>query len=204
MSVPMKAGLVGRATADHLASLAGQVPADQAIVEVGVFMARTTVFLAQGARSGLGAHVYGVDPWDLPGERYPYKWLNHPTKGKTRKLFTKPGTRHQAEQTVARSGLKDQITLIRGFSVEVAESWEGPEIGFLFIDGDHQEAMVRADWDAWGWYLAPGAVVAFDDYHEDYPGVTTVVDELVAKKTLALADVIRRGNSALAVTRVAA
>ena len=200
----MKAGLVGRATADRLARLAAQVPADQAIVEIGVFMARTTVFLAQGARAGHGAHVYGVDPWDLPGERYPYKWLNHPTKGKTRKLFTKPGTRHLAEQTVARSGVKDQITLIRGFSVEVAESWEGPKIGFLFIDGDHQEDMVRADWEAWHSHLAPKAVIAFDDYHKDYPGVTTVVDELAAAKALTLTDVIRRGNSALAVTRVSA
>jgi len=197
----MKAGLVGRATADHLAGLAGQVLADQAIVEIGVFMARTTVFLAHGARAGHGANVYGIDPWDLPGERYPYKWLNHPTKGKTRKLFTKPGTRHLAEQTVARSGVKDQITLIRGFSVEVAKSWEGPEVGFLFIDGDHQENMVRADWEAWHSHLAPNAVVAFDDYHKDYPGVTTVVDDLAAAGAIKITKTITRGNSALVLTR---
>lgn len=198
----MKAGLVGRATADHLAKLAGQVPADQAIVEIGVFMARTTVFLASGARSGNGAHVYGVDPWDLPGERYPYKWLNHPRKGRIRQLFTKPQTRHLAEQTVANSGLKDQITLIRGFSVEVAASWGWPEIGLLFIDGDHREEHVRADWEAWRSHLTPKAIVAFDDYHKDYPGVTKVVDELVAAGAIKIIKTIARGNSALVLTRV--
>jgi len=198
----MKAGLVGLVTADRLATLAGQVPVDQAIVEVGVFMARTTVFLAHGARSGHGAHVYGVDPWDLPGERYPYKWLNHPTKGKTRKLFTKTSTRHLAEQTVARSGLKDQITLIRGFSVETAADWGWPEIGLLLIDGDHREEHVRADWNAWSPHLANGATVAWDDYHIDYPGVTTVVDELVAAGVVKIIEVVERRNSALAITNV--
>lgn len=58
-------GLVGRPTAERLAGIAADVPADQAIVEIGVFMARTTTFLAAGAQSGNGAHVYGVDPWTL-------------------------------------------------------------------------------------------------------------------------------------------
>ena len=103
---------------------------------------------------------------------------------------------------MARSGVKDQITLIRGFSVEVAESWAGPEIGFLFIDGDHKEDMVRADWEAWRSHLAPKAVVAFDDYHKDYPGVRTVVDDLAAVGAVEITKTIVRGNSALVLTRV--
>lgn len=198
----MKPGLVGRDAARRLSGLAAHVPAHQAIVEVGVFLARTTVFLARGARAGNGAHVFGVDPWDLPGERYPYKWLNHPRKGKTRQMFTQPSTRLAAEEAVAESGLADGITLIQGFSVEVASVWEGPEIGLLLIDGDHRADHVQADWEAWHPHLAEGAVVAWDDYHRDYPGVKSTVDGLVAEGVVAITEVVPRRNSALALSHV--
>lgn len=196
-------GLVGRATAERLASLAAAVPAHQCIIEVGVFMARTTCFLAAGAQAGNGAHVYGIDPWDLPGDRYPFKWVNHPNRNRRRirQMFTKPQTRVDAQGLIDRHGLADAVTLIQGFSVEVARDWSAP-VGLLFIDGDHREEMVRADWDAWRPHLVPGAVVVWDDYHKDYPGVQAVVDALVDQSVLVIEYVVSRGNSALAVTSV--
>lgn len=196
-------GLVGRDTAERLATLAGEVPSHQAIVEVGVFMARTTTFLAAGARAGNGAHVYGVDPWDLPGDRYPFKWVNHPNRSRRRirQMFTKPSTREGAEALIQNHGLALDVTLIQGFSVDVAADWGGPEVGFLLIDGDHREEFVRADWEAWRVHLAEDALVVWDDYHRDYPGVVAVVDGLVDAGSLFVDHVIERRNSALAVTR---
>lgn len=187
-------GLVGRPTAERLAGIAADVPADQAIVEIGVFLARTTLYLAQGA-----AHVYGVDPWDLPGKRYPYKWLNHPRKGKVRQMFTQTATREEAESAVADL---ENVTLIQGFSVDVGNEWDGPPVGMLLVDGDHRAEHVRADWEAWSPHLAPDAVVAWDDYHRDYDGVKTVVDSLVADGVVEIVEVIDRKVSALALSRV--
>lgn len=197
-------GLVGRATAELLASLAAAVPADECVVEIGVFMARTTTFLAAGAQSGNGAHVYGVDPWDLPGDRYPFKWVNHPNRNRRRirEMFTKSQTRIEAQSLIDHHGFSDTVTLIRGFSVAVAEEWSGPPVGMLMIDGDHREDMVRADWEAWRPHLAPNALVVWDDYHKDYPGVVKIVDGLVEASMVVLDNVITRGNSALAVTSV--
>lgn len=192
-------GLVGRDAAERLASIAASVPDDQAVIEIGVFLAKTTVVLAAGARSGHGAHVYGVDPWDLPGQRAPYKWLHHPRKGKTRQLFTQPATRERAEAAVADL---DDVTLIQGFGADVGHEWTGPPIGLLLIDGDHRAEHVRADWDAWSPHLAPNAVVAWDDYHADYDGVVEVVDSLVSDATIEIVEVIDRGASAMALTRV--
>lgn len=194
-------GLIGRPAAEFLAQLAAATPADQCIVEVGVFLARTTTFLARGAQSGHGAHVYGVDPWDLPGSRYPYQWLNHPKRGRIRQMFTRPQTRIAAETLIEKSGLAEAVTLIRGFSVDVAEAWDGPPIGLLFIDGDHREEYVRADWQAWRSRLAPGALVVWDDYHPGWPDVPAVVDDLISRGDLTNLEVLERANGAMAVTR---
>lgn len=53
------------------------------------------------------------------------------------------------------------------------------EVDFLFVDGDHSEAAVVADFLAWRERLAPGAVVAFHDYGDPaYPGVAQAVNRL--------------------------
>src|SRR5690606_27245307 len=59
-------GLSNLETSRWAFNQAARVPAEQAIVEIGVYRARTTCWLASGAQSGHGAHVWGVDPWDLP------------------------------------------------------------------------------------------------------------------------------------------
>lgn len=164
----------------RLFELAKKVPQDQAIVEIGVFMGRSLCYLASGAKAGLGAHVWGVDPWDLPGERYPYHWL---AERPTRHRFTKPETREQAEKNVAELKL-DNVTLVRSLSVDAGKVWENPEIGLLHVDGDHRYEAVMGDWEAWSPHLAKGAVVCFDDHVKTCPDVMTAVAEIVASGEL--------------------
>jgi predicted O-methyltransferase YrrM len=45
-----------------LYNLAKQVPREQAIVELGSWKGRSTVWLAKGAVAGHGAAVYSIDP----------------------------------------------------------------------------------------------------------------------------------------------
>lgn len=151
-----------------LYELAGYVPADQAIVEIGSYKGKSACWLGAGARAGYGAHVWAVDPWDLRGN----------VNG--RFGFSQIETRVAFGRQVDVAGVRDQITAIRGFSVEVAASWHGPPVGLLYIDGDHAESAVRGDWSAWRPHLAPGgATVVFDDLDTPRnPGVRVVVDEL--------------------------
>lgn len=180
----------------RLADFAAKVPADQVIVELGVFRGRTACYLGHGAKHGLGAHVTAIDPWDLPGDRRP---LNG------RRSFHDPRNRRDAEQAVSRHGLDGHVRLVRGFSVEVAAGWPGPPVGLLFIDGDHTRTGVTGDLTAWRPHLAADAPVIIDDYHRRFPEVQAVVDELAAAGQLAQPEVLRTAvegrTSAFAVTR---
>lgn len=153
-----------------LYQLAGGVPEDQAIVEVGVFKGRSVCYLGAGAT----AQVYGIDPWDLPGERYPFHWKQ---ERPSRHQFTMPETREMAFAAAERF---PNITLIQDFSVHAGETWAGPPIGLIYIDGDHRLDAVRADWKAWSPHLAPGALVLFDDHVPTCADVMTAVAEFVA------------------------
>lgn len=179
-----------------LQRLAASVAPTLAIVEIGVFKGRSACYLGTGARDGAGAHVWGVDPWDLPGERYPFNWMQ---ERPSRHAFTKPETREAAEAAVRDLGLEDTVTLVRGFSADVGATWDGPRIGLLHVDGDHRANAIRADWFAWRPHLAPGSVVAFDDHVRTCADVITVVSELVRTHQI---DPPRMATRRLAVTRV--
>jgi hypothetical protein len=168
-----------------LADLGAQVPAGQAIVELGVYRAKTTLLLSWGARHGNGAHVYGIDPWDLEGNTY-----GEP--------FTTSGTRNWARYNVKAQGFANFVTLIQSFSADAAGTWSGPPIGLLFVDGDHSYEGARGDITGWARHLADGAVIAVDDYgHPDWPGVKEAVDALVAENFLAPVEIF---HDRLAVT----
>lgn len=180
---------------DALYQLAAVVPADQAVVELGTFKGKGTCFLAAGARAGLGAHVWTVDPHDLPGERTTTgsgARPRHPID------YTDPTIPVIAREQVASAGLSDRVTFIQGFSTDVGEAWGGPRVGLLFVDGDHREGAVRRDFAAWEPHLAPDAVIAWDDHRVGFPGVMAVVDRLAHEKAL-LTEPVLVGS--LAVTR---
>lgn len=179
-----------------LADLAAAVPADQEIVELGVYQARTALIMAWGAAQGNGAHVTAVDAWDLPGNTY------HPP-------FTDAATREAAHSNVQNLGYGDRVTLVQGFAAEVSVSFSEPwfaskrqvKVGLLFVDDDHSAEGVHAAFEAWRPHLADAAVIAFDDYgHPDWPGVKQAVDELVESGAI---EPIYVRFDRLAVTRIA-
>jgi hypothetical protein len=167
MNLEDLSGLLAPGIGDALSDLASRVPADQAIVEVGSFRGKSTAYLAAGAKAGHGAPVHAVDPWDLPGNPY----------GKHG--YSAPDVREDFESQLRAVRLWSRVTPHRAFSVDAAADWDGPPIGLLFIDGDHSEAAVRADVEAWTPHLAAEHVVAFDDYDTPRnPGVAVVVHSL--------------------------
>lgn len=160
-----------------LRELAAQVPADQAIVEIGSYKGMSTAYLALGAKNGFGAPVFAVDPWDLPGNVY----------GKHG--YSAPIVREEFETQLRAARVWGQVTPVKAFSTDAARDWTGSPIGLLFIDGDHQERSVRADVEAWTPYLAPGHVLAFDDIDtKRNPGVRRVVDTLKGYEIEVVAD----------------
>jgi hypothetical protein len=170
-----------------LADFASQVPSDQAIVELGVFQGRTALLMAWGARQGQGAHVWGIDAWNLEGNTY-----GPP--------FNEIGSKTWAEYNVMALGFNSAITLIQNFASDAAAVWAGPPIGLLFIDDDHSYAGARRAVEDWAPHLAPGAVIAIDDHgHPDWPGVEMAVTDLVNEGVLAPIEIF---HDRLAVTKL--
>lgn len=173
-------GLSSRDLCDILYNIAARVPADYAIVEIGVFRGRTACWLGAGALSGNGATVYAIDPWDLPGERYPYPWMNEP-KFPHRRMFMEPSTREEAFTNVRKLGLSN-VVLLNEFSQNVAAIWDKAKVAFLFVDGNHEAEHVRGDFEKWAPHLIPGAIIAWDDHDRlSHPDVPKVIDELLAE-----------------------
>lgn len=142
------------------------LPEVKAIVEVGSYCGRSTVALGSvvQALDPEGA-VYAIDPHE--GEVGAVGLDAHRTAP----------TFQRFQRTIARAGLRDVVHPIRQRSYEVA--WEAP-IRLLLVDGLHDYENVARDLRHFEPHLAPGALVAFHDYADYYPGVRQVVDEAVA------------------------
>ena len=168
-------GMAPDETCELLRILAGDVPAEHAIVELGTFKGRTACYLAAGARDGLGAHVWTIDPHDLPGHRT--------TTGRRKGTldFTQTSIREAAERQIRETVGDDAVTMIRGFSTDVAKAWDGPKVGLLFIDGDHRQHAARLDFRTWQPHLSQEAIIAWDDYAPSHPGVPAAARGLVDK-----------------------
>lgn len=181
--------LTPRETLTELYRLAALVPPDECVVEIGTYRGASACWLAAGARAGLGAHVWTIDPHDLPGQR------TTTGRGRGGLDFTQTAIREHAQEQIRACGLDGHVTMIRGFSTEVAEEWDGPPVGLLFIDGDHREAPARRDLRSWQPHLSREAVIAWDDHAPSHPGVPAAVAGLVARHILTEPDV--RGRLAI-------
>ena len=174
---------------ETLYQLASSVPHDEAIVELGTYKGASACWLAAGAQAGMGAHVWTIDPHDLPGYR------TTTGRGRGGLDFTDPSIRQRAQEQISRCGFDDAITLVQGFSVEEAQNWQGPPVGLLFIDGDHRQHAARKDFRSWQPHLSRDAVICFDDYAPSHPGVPAAVAGLVKRHILYEPDV--RGRLAI-------
>jgi predicted O-methyltransferase YrrM len=79
-------------------------------------------------------------------------------------------------------GLSETINLLDMPNNEAIEKLSGIQIRFLFIDGDHTKEGVTKDIELFFPKLLPGALVVFDDFSEDFPGLIEAVDHLLRVK----------------------
>lgn len=147
---------------------------DAQIVELGAWKGRSAIVLACGAPCH---DVHSVDIWepftDLVGQKIHAK-------------------QSEFEENLRVAGLRSRVVPVKASTIEAARTWPRRDrVGFLFIDADHREDAVRADWNAWSRHLAYGATVAFHDYDLDGAGVRAVVNELVAQDKLRVLERVR-------------
>lgn len=182
-------GLISRDVGELLYSFAALVPADQAIVELGSYRGKSTCYLATGAAIDNGAPVYAVDAWSEEVSAWRAAVLS---------TLPSPAFEDFTAQ-IDKAGVSDGVHVIRSLTTLAAELYDGPPVGLLYIDGDHNRAAVLADFRAWRRHLAPDAVVIFDDFGvTKNPGVSLAVGDLETSGELIDVDKLKSERLAIA------
>jgi MMP 1-O-methyltransferase len=138
------------------------------VVEIGVYEGSSAVALCEAL--GPEAELHLIDPFGHHGWALPAGW--GATEGASRRVVAR----------AARRG-GPRVHWHVDYSAAVARRWAG-EVDLVFVDGDHSEEGVRADWDGWHGFVAPGGAVVFHDARlsqdggRGLPGPTAVVDAL--------------------------
>lgn len=154
-------GWLSEPEGEFLYSLAKQVPTAQAIVEIGSWKGKSTIWLAKGAEAGQRNKVYSIDLHS--GSEA------HVSEGEE-------NTYQELLTNISRAKVEEIVVPLVATSYEVARSWKG-KVGLLWIDASHEYEDVKRDFLSWKPHLASAAIVAFHDC--DKPGPAEVFDEHV-------------------------
>lgn len=127
--------------------------ADAVVVEIGVFLGRSTALMA-GARKLRGSGtVHCVDPFDCSGDAFsiPYYLaiLQKEGGGNLREHFDK---------YMQKANLQDWIKIHQSTAQELALSW-GTPVDLLLLDGDQSPRGALEAYQAWIPHLRPGGVL---------------------------------------------
>ena len=142
-----------------------------AIVEIGSFMGRSTAFLAAGSKLTGREQVVAVDHFRGSAEHQAGGAFANPTLGKS------GTTLHRFQDNLRRMNVDDHVRPIISSSIEAAHSWNDP-IRLLFIDGDHEYASVRQDFEVWSRFVVRHGLVCLHDV-SNCAGVARFYDELM-------------------------
>ncbi len=140
--------------------LAEQAQQHQRIVEVGSWLGRSAVALADNCPGW----VYCVDLWDgnlAPG------------------ISGGGWTAEACYEVFCTNTAGRRIHPVRADSPEAAKFLFGERFDMIFLDADHSYEAVKADIEAWRPLLASGGLLCGHDFSEQYDGVRRAVRELL-------------------------
>jgi predicted O-methyltransferase YrrM len=119
-----------------------------AIVEIGSWKGKSTIWLGHGSRAGCGQKIHAVDPHAGVIER-----------GQT---AVNVSTFDEFQRNIRTAGVHEVVVPHVDFSDSVARSFSEP-VELIFIDGLHDYEAVKADFEAWFPKVMEGGVMAFHD-----------------------------------------
>lgn len=138
-------------------------PRNGAIVEIGSWKGKSTIWLASGSKAAGRENVYAIDPHTGSSE--------HGEGIATFPEFTR---------NVEAAGLADYIVPIVMRSEEAAAGWSQP-IRLLWIDGAHEYEMVRRDFELWEPHLVDGGIIALHDTIGYFAGPKKVATRFILR-----------------------
>lgn len=167
-------GWLNATDARLLYSLAGCLPGEGAVVEIGSAWGKSTIVLAAAARRYGREKVVAIDPHT--GD----PWYMQQAGITTANTFS------EFRSNLEAFAVDDWVTPVVATSAEAAHEVLPLPIRLLYIDGLHTYEAVKADIATWTPHVVAGGAVVFDDYFNPARdvGVKRAVDEMVASGTL--------------------
>ncbi|GAB2459559.1 class I SAM-dependent methyltransferase [Jatrophihabitans fulvus] len=132
-------------------------------LEIGTYCGKSTVHLAVAARR-VGAQLVTLDHHHGSEENQPgWQWHDESlVDPHTGRLDTLPSLRH----TLADAGVEDVVTVLVTTTQQAAAWWTTP-LQWLFLDGNHTEAVAQHDYGAFAPHVVPGGLLAVHDVFPD-------------------------------------
>ncbi len=149
---------------------------DPLVVEIGTWLGKSAIVLGKALQGRKNAKVICIDPFNAEGDRGSRRVYERTRRSMTQTL------EEACLQNIKENGVAEVVQLIKGYSHDVVSSWNQP-INLLFIDGNHEYAAVRRDFDDWTKFLVRGGLLVMDDVYPSkkiHPGPIRVVRESVA------------------------
>lgn len=148
-------GWLTKSEAEFLYKEASRLSNGSVIVEIGSWKGRSTICLGLGVRNCKGTKIYAIDP--------------HTGASEQKRRLGKVDTYKEFISNTKKTGVSKFIIPVRTTSEEAAKKLKG-EVDFVFVDGAHEYAFVKKDWELWFPRLKTGKLIAFHDcWH--MPGV---------------------------------
>ncbi len=137
-----------------------------AIVEIGSWKGKSTIWISYGSKAGSNVKVHAIDP--------------HTGSPEHSEMFGgKVWTFEEFQRNIENAKVKDVVVPHVDFSTSVAKTFNEP-VEFIFIDGLHEYEGVSTDFEDWYPKVVEGGFIAFHD-STCWPGVLKLVSERVFK-----------------------
>jgi len=136
------------------------------IVEIGSWKGKSTIWLGNGSKTGNNSKIYAIDPHTGP--------FAHKKDSKITSL-------NAFKKNIKSAGVADVVKPIVKSSEAAAKNFK-ELIELLFIDGDHDYAAVKLDFEIWSPKLADGGIIAFHDSVGDTGPAKVIKKEVLASK----------------------
>lgn len=147
----------------YLYSIAKDGPGRGAVVEIGSWKGKSTIWLAKGTKEAKREKVWAIDPHS----------------GVVERQSDERGTLEEFQDNVKRAGVEDYVIPVVKRSEEAVKGWDKP-VRLLWIDGAHEYEDVKKDFLLWEPHVLEGGIVALHDTTK-WPGPKRVAKEYLYK-----------------------
>ena len=150
-----------------LYNLAKKCTGKGAIVEIGSWKGKSTIWLGNGSKKGNKIKIYAIDP--------------HTGSSEHKKKYGDVWTFKEFKKNIKNANINDVVIPIVRTSEQAAKKF-GKSIELIFIDGAHEYNLVKLDFELWFPKVINGGIMAFHDSATAFfPGPKKVVEELIYK-----------------------